>query len=134
MNCLIQQYKEDYKEENDGMEPKISAKVLAKFREQACEAKKFLSEKDNTETDVLIDSFGTSFETILTREEFEEINSEIWTRMFEPVTEALKEANIELDQIDKAVVVGGSTRIPRVRQDLIKFFGKDKVHLHAMPE
>ena len=90
MNCLIQQFKDEYKEENDGMEPKISAKVLAKFREQACEAKKFLSEKDNTETDVLIDSFGTSFETILTREEFEEINSEIWTRMFEPVREALK--------------------------------------------
>ena len=90
MNCLIQQYKEDYKEENDGMEPKISAKVLAKFREQACEAKKFLSVKDVTETDVYIDSFGTSFETILTKEKFEEINSEIWTRIFIPVTEALK--------------------------------------------
>ena len=90
MNCLIQQYKEDYREENDGMEPKISAKVLAKFREQACLAKKFLCKKGCNETDVYIDSLGTSFETILTKEKFEEINSEIWTRMFKPVTDALE--------------------------------------------
>ena len=135
MDFLIQQYENEYKEENDGEDPpRMKDNVKAKFREQAREAKESLSALGVTDTDIFIDSFGTTFESNLTREEFEDICSDIWTRMLEPIQAAFEEANLTKEDIENVVVVGGSTRIPKVRSILKEYFGKEKVHIHQQPE
>ena len=134
MDFLIQQYENEYKEENDGYHPRMKDNVKAKFREQAREAKESLSALGVTDTDIFIDSFGTTFESNLTREEFEDICSDIWTRMLEPIQAAFEEANLTKEDIENVVVVGGSTRIPKVRSILKEYFGKEKVHIHQQPE
>ena len=73
--------------------------VKAKFREEAREAKESLSALGVTDTDIFIDSFGTTFESNLTREEFEDICSNIWTRMLKPIQAAFEEANLTKEDI-----------------------------------
>lgn len=51
----------------------------------------------------------------LTRSKFEEINADIFRRMLVPVQQALEDAGIAKNQVDEIVLVGGSTRVPRVR-------------------
>lgn len=54
--------------------------------------------------------------------------------MMEPIQAALHQANLTKDGISQVIVVGGTTRIPKVRSDLIDYFGKSKVHIHEQPE
>ena len=80
-----------------------------------------------------------SFESYLTRDEFNEICSEIWQDMLKPVEDAIADVQqfwqeFSIDKIDKVVVVGGSTRILKVRDTLKDYFGKDKVDIHPLPE
>ena len=59
-----------------------------------------------------------SFESMLTRKDFEDICSDIWERMLKPIQTALDKADLTIDALEKVVVVGGSTRIPKVRSIL----------------
>ena len=54
--------------------------------------------------------------------------------MLEPIEATLLEAAKTIDDIEKVIVVGGSTRIPKVRSTLQDYFGKSKVHIHEFPE
>ena len=75
-----------------------------------------------------------SFESELTRDEFEDICSDIWIRMLEPIQTSLEQAELTIDALEKVVVVGGSTRIPKIRSTLQDYFGKSKVHIAEQPE
>ena len=63
----------------------------------------------------------------VTRENFEEIASHIFDKAMEVVENCLKKAKLEKDGIDVIVMVGGCTRIPKVRKMVEEYFGKDKV-------
>ena len=54
--------------------------------------------------------------------------------MLKPIQAAFEEANLTKEDIEQVVVVGGSTRIPKVRSILREYFGKEKVHIHEKPE
>ena len=75
-----------------------------------------------------------SFETSLTQDEFEEICSDIWSQMLAPIQDALQQAALTESDIEKVIVVGGSSRIPKVRSTLQDHFGKSKVHIAEQPE
>ncbi|KAF3429349.1 hypothetical protein E2986_06769 [Frieseomelitta varia] len=93
----------------------------------ACErAKRTLSSSTqaNIEIDSLLD--GIDFYTSITRARFEELNQDLFNSTLQPVEEALRDAKMDKSQIHDIVLVGGSTRIPRIQrllQDL--FSGKD---------
>jgi molecular chaperone DnaK (HSP70) len=70
---------------------------------------------------------------VLTREEFERIIEPIVTRTLEPCREAISDAGIAASEIDEVVLVGGSTRIPLVRQRVEELFGK-KPHCDLDPD
>jgi molecular chaperone DnaK len=61
----------------------------------------------------------------LTRSKFEQLVDDLITRTLEPMRKALKDAGLEPKDIDEVLLVGGSTRIPKIQEEVRKFFGKD---------
>jgi molecular chaperone DnaK len=61
----------------------------------------------------------------LTRSKFEQLVDDLITRTLEPMRKALKDAGLEPKDIDEVLLVGGSTRIPKIQEEVKKFFGKD---------
>lgn len=76
------------------------------------------SERKSGESQVL-------FETEITRELFDSLNEDLFQKILVPIRQVLKEGHLEKTEIDEVVLVGGSTRIPRIRQVIREFFGKD---------
>lgn len=100
----------------------------------ACErAKRTLS--NATQTTVEIDSLfdGEDFNAQITRARFEDLNAKAFAGTLEPVQQVLKDSGLDKGQVDEIVLVGGSTRIPRIQKLLSDFFdGKklEKVRSH----
>merc|ERR1712164_190321 len=90
----------------------------------ACErAKRTLS--SSTQANLEIDSLfeGIDFYTSITRARFEELCSDKFRGTLEPVEKCLRDAKMDKGQINEIVLVGGSTRIPKVQKLLQDFFG-----------
>lgn len=77
-----------------------------------------LSEKDSGKRQVL-------FEAEISRKLFDSLNEDLFQKILVPIQQVLKEGHLEKTEIDEVVLVGGSTRIPRIRQVIQEFFGKD---------
>lgn len=65
------------------------------------------------------------FQTVITRQQFEEINEDLFQKILAPVETVLAEGHLEKEDVDEIVLVGGSTRIPRIRRVISEFFGKE---------
>lgn len=65
------------------------------------------------------------FEERITRELFEELNADLFQKILVPVERVLAEGHLDKEEVDEIVLVGGSTRIPRVRQLISEYFSKD---------
>ena len=93
----------------------------------ACEvAKKTLS--SSTTASIEIDSLfeGIDYNSVITRARFEDICSDLFQKTFEPVDKVLRDAKISKNAIHEIVLVGGSTRIPKIQQHLSDYFnGKE---------
>ena len=101
-------------------------KAIRRLAAQAERAKRTLSSSTtaNIEIDSLYD--GIDFATTLTRAKFESLCSDIFQRTMAPVEQVLKDAKVSKSEVDEVVLVGGSTRIPKVRELLTTFFnGKE---------
>ncbi|KMZ71680.1 70 kDa heat shock protein [Zostera marina] len=105
---------------------KSNAKSLRRLR-NACErAKRTLSSA--AQTGIEIDSLyeGVDFYSTITRARFEDLNVDLFNKCMEPVEKCLKDAKMDKMEIEDVVLVGGSTRIPKVQQILRDFFnGKE---------
>ncbi|CAI0454287.1 unnamed protein product [Linum tenue] len=102
-------------------------KAMAKLRRECERAKKVLSTQ--TQTTVEIDSLiqgMDDFSEPFTRATFEDLNMNLFKRTLDVVKSTLVDAKLDKDEIDEIVLIGGSTRIPRVREMLKKAFdGKE---------
>lgn len=65
------------------------------------------------------------FETEISRQLFDTLNEDLFQKILVPIQQVLKEGLLDKTEIDEVVLVGGSTRIPRIRQVIQEFFGKD---------
>ncbi|XP_027006383.2 heat shock 70 kDa protein 13 [Tachysurus fulvidraco] len=66
-----------------------------------------------------------TFQQELSRQLFEELNADLFQKILAPIETVLAEGRLEKDEVDEVVLVGGSTRIPRVRQIISEYFGKE---------
>merc|ERR1711939_89468 len=110
------------------------ARALRRLR-TACErAKRTLS--NGTQTTVEIDSLfdGEDFNAQITRARFEDLNAKAFQATIDPVAQVLKDANIEKKAVDEIVLVGGSTRIPRIQKLLSDFFNGKKLEKSINPD
>ncbi|CAI0399869.1 unnamed protein product [Linum tenue] len=124
-NRLVSHFVAEFKRKNK-KDISTNARALRRLR-TACErAKRTLS--STSQTTIEIDSLyeGIDFYSTITRARFEELNMDLFRRCMEPVEKCLRDAKIDKGQIDDVVLVGGSTRIPKVQQLLQDFFnGKE---------
>lgn len=114
----VNEFKRKHKQDLTGKQ-----KALRRLK-AACErAKRILSSANQTtiEIDSLYD--GVDFNVALTRARFNELNADLFRRAMEPVDKVLKDAKVSKSDINEIVLVGGSTRIPKVRELLSEYFG-----------
>ncbi|CAD0085599.1 unnamed protein product [Aureobasidium mustum] len=110
------------------------ARALRRLR-TACErAKRTLS--NGTQATVEIDSLfdGEDFNANITRARFEDINAKAFNGTIQPVEQVLKDASIDKSKVDEIVLVGGSTRIPRIQKLLSDFFNGKKLEKSINPD
>ncbi|CAA2987397.1 heat shock 70 kDa [Olea europaea subsp. europaea] len=121
VNHFASEFKRKHKKDISG-----NARALRRLR-TACErAKRTLS--STTQTTIEIDSLyeGIDFYATITRARFEELNMDLFRKCMEPVEKCLRDSKIDKSQVHDVVLVGGSTRIPKVQQLLQDFFnGKE---------
>ncbi|WZY97130.1 hypothetical protein YC2023_069459 [Brassica napus] len=121
VNHFVQEFKRKSKKDISG-----NPRALRRLR-TACErAKRTLS--STAQTTIEIDSLfeGIDFFSALTRARFEELNMDLFRKCMEPVEKCLRDAKMDKSTVHDVVLVGGSTRIPKVQQLLQDFFnGKE---------
>merc|ERR1719364_565560 len=101
-------------------------RALQKLRREVEKAKRALSatHQARIEIEALFD--GVDFSETLTRARFEEINNDLFKNTLGPVKQVLEDSGLKKNQIDEIVLVGGSTRIPKIQQLIKDFFnGKE---------
>lgn len=65
------------------------------------------------------------YEDVLTRQLFEDLNADLFQKILTPIEEVLREGRLDKSEVDEIVLVGGSTRIPRIRQIIAQYFGME---------
>ncbi len=117
-----------FKREN-GIDLRNDKMVLQRLRDAAEKAKIELSGMTSTSINLPFITATAEgplhFEATLTRAEFDRITADLVERTMIPTKKALADAGLSVNQIDKVLLVGGSTRIPAVQEAVKKFIGKD---------
>ncbi len=123
INWLADEFKKD-----EGVDLTQDPMALQRLKEAAEKAKVELSSSTQTEINLPyifpINGIPKHLVRTLTRAKFEQLADTLFQRMMEPCRKAMKNAGISNSDINEVILVGGSTRIPRVQEEVEKFFGK----------
>ena len=124
IDWIVEEFRKD-----QGIDLSQDKMALQRLKEAAEKAKMELSTAQETEINlpfVTADASGPKHLNLkLSRAKFEQLVEDILQRTLEPCRKALKDAELNAGQIDEIVLVGGSTRIPKVQELVKDFFGKD---------
>ena len=119
----------EFAAENGGIDLKKDPMALQRLKEAAEKAKIELSNQTSTEINLPyimpVDGIPKHLVKTLTRAKFEQICDNLFQRSIEPCRIALRDAGLQASDIDEVLLVGGSTRIPKVQQLVKEFFGKE---------
>ncbi|XP_040189258.1 heat shock-related 70 kDa protein 2 isoform X2 [Rana temporaria] len=129
VNHFVDEFKRKHKKDISS-----NKRALRRLR-TACErAKRTLS--SSTQASIEIDSLyeGTDYYTSITRARFEELNGDLFRGTLEPVEKALRDAKLDKAQINEIVLVGGSTRIPKIQKMLQDFFNGKELNKSINPD
>ncbi|KPI40061.1 glucose-regulated-like protein [Cyphellophora attinorum] len=99
-------------------------KSMGKLKREVERAKRTLSSQMSTRIEIEAFHEGKDFSETLTRAKFEELNDDMFKKTLKPVEQVLKDAKVKKSDITDIVLVGGSTRIPKVQQMIEKYFDK----------
>jgi heat shock protein 5 len=100
-------------------------KAMGKLKREAEKAKRTLSSQMSTRIEIEAFFEGNDFSETLTRAKFEELNMDLFKKTIKPVEQVLKDAKVQKGEVDDIVLVGGSTRIPKVQQMIKEYFNKE---------
>jgi len=129
VNHFVQEFKRKHKKDLES-----NKRALRRLR-TACErAKRTLS--SSTQASIEIDSLfeGVDFYTSITRARFEELNADLFRATMDPVEKAIRDAKLDKSSIHDIVLVGGSTRIPKVQKLLQDFFNGKELNKSINPD
>jgi molecular chaperone DnaK len=123
MDWLADEFRKD-----EAVDLRKDPMALQRLKEAAEKAKIELSSSSETEINLpyitAVDGVPKHLVKKLTRSKFEQLADSLFERCLKPCEQALKDAGISASQIDEVILVGGSTRIPKVQDLVEKFFGK----------
>ena len=127
-NRIVEWLEKEFKADQ-GIDLSKDRMALQRLREAAEKAKIELSSRAETEINlpfITADANGPKhLQKTLTRAKFEQMTDDLFERTKEPCRKALKDAGLEPNQIDEILLVGGSTRMPKVAQIIKEIFGKE---------
>ncbi|MDO7852549.1 molecular chaperone DnaK [Hymenobacter convexus] len=119
---------DQFSSENEGLDLRKDPMALQRLKEAAEKAKVELSSSTETEINlpyITATASGPKHLVVkLSRAKFEQLADDLVRRSMDPVKKALQDAGLSTSDIDEVILVGGSTRIPRIQEEVEKFFGK----------
>ncbi|EGO02855.1 hypothetical protein SERLA73DRAFT_176280 [Serpula lacrymans var. lacrymans S7.3] len=121
-NRVIDFFVKLYKKKT-GTDVSTNLRAMGKLKREVEKAKRTLSSQQSTRIEIESFEDGNDFSETLTRAKFEELNVDLFRKTMKPVEQVLKDANVKKEDVDEVVLVGGSTRIPKVQQLLKEYFG-----------
>ena len=133
-DSLLVEYCVDEFKKKTKLDIKGNARALRRLRSSVEKAKRTLSTA--TQATVEIDSLaeGLDYQTTITRAKFEQLCDSVFKRTIAPLDQLLKDAKMDKSEINEIVMVGGSSRIPKIRQLLTDYFGGKKLNDSVNPD
>src|SRR6476620_9865994 len=132
MDWLAEEFRKD-----ENVDLRKDPMALQRLKEASEKAKVELSSSNETEINLpyvtAVDGVPKHLVKKLTRAKFEQLADTLFARCLKPCEAALKDAGLSISQIDEVILVGGSTRIPKVQEIVEKFFGR-KPHKGVNPD
>ncbi|MFH6984559.1 molecular chaperone DnaK [Marinoscillum luteum] len=123
INWLAEEFKKD-----EGLDLRKDPMALQRLKEAAEKAKIELSSSSSTEINLPyimpVDGVPKHLVRTLSRSKFEQLSEDLVRRSMEPCKKALADSGLSASEIDEVILVGGSTRIPRIQEEVEKFFGR----------
>ncbi len=123
IDWLAEEFKKD-----EGIDLRKDPMALQRLKEAAEKAKIELSSSTNAEINLPyimpVDGIPKHLVKSLSRAKFEQLADNLFKRAMEPVKIAMKDSGLSSSDIDEVILVGGSTRIPKVQEEVEKYFGK----------
>ena len=132
-NLLIKYCIEEFKN-NSGVDITNNQKALRRLKIYCEKAKRDLSSSNQVDLDIDALAEGEDFTTTITRANFEHICQEMFDKCIPPMEEALKDANLTKKDIDDVILVGGSTRIPKIQEMVKQFFDRNELCKSIHPD
>jgi chaperone protein DnaK len=129
MDFFIAQFKR-----KSGIDIGKDKRALQRLRKQCENAKRTLSTQNSAMVDCEALSNGVDFSTTISRAKFEELNMDLFKKTMVPVTQVLKDAEVSKSQVDQVILVGGSTRIPKIQSMLSEYFNGKKLNREINPD
>ena len=132
-NALVTYCTEEFKKKSK-IDVNGNARALRRLRTACEKAKRTLS--SSTQASVEVDSLaeGVDFQCVITRAKFESLCDSFFRRTIAPLDNLLRDAKLDKSQIHEIIMVGGSSRIPRVRQLLSDYFNGKKLNDSVNPD
>jgi L1 cell adhesion molecule like protein len=129
VDYFVQEFKRKFKKDLSE-----SQRALRRLRTSCERAKRTLS--SSTQAHIEIDSLfdGIDFNSVITRVRFEDLNMDYFRKCIEPVEKVLRDSKLSKAQVHEIVLVGGSTRIPKVQELLIEFFNGKELNKSINPD
>ncbi|KAL7477109.1 hypothetical protein ACHAW6_002922 [Cyclotella cf. meneghiniana] len=129
MNYFISQFKRQ-----TGIDITNDKRAVQRLRKQCENAKRTLSTQNSAtvECDALAE--GKDFSSTISRAKFEELNVDLFKKTLVPVTQVLKDAGMAKGKVDQIILVGGSTRIPKIQSMLSEYFGGKELNKSINPD
>lgn len=132
-NKVIKHLATQFSKANGGADVTNDVKAMGKLKREAEKAKRTLSSQMSARVEIEGLYKGLDFEYTLTRANFEELNMAMFKKTLKTVEQALKDAKVDKKDVTDIVMVGGSTRIPKIRELVEAYFGK-KISLGVNPD
>ncbi len=129
MDFFIAQFKR-----KSGIDISKDKRALQRLRKQCENAKRTLSTQNSAMVDCEALANGVDFSTTISRAKFEELNMDLFKKTLVPVTQVLKDAAVSKSQVDQVILVGGSTRIPKIQNMLTEYFNGKKLNKEINPD
>ena len=132
-NALLKFCIDEFKSQSD-IDISKNQKALRRLKVVCEKAKRDLSSTQQTNIDVAALAEGEDFNINITRPQFEDMCHDLFQKCVQPVKDALNDANIKEKDINDIVLVGGSTRIPKIQEIVRKMFGGKELNKTINPD
>lgn len=129
MEYCISQFKRQ-----SGKDISKDKRAVSRLRKQAELAKRTLSTQNSANVDLEALFEGIDFSTTISRAKFEELNVDLFKKTMTPVAQVLKDAGMAKSDVNQVILVGGSTRIPKIQKMLSDYFDGKELNKSINPD